>query len=38
MHRGGGSLVRLPDWPSPKRVPIWRPSTSGAPTSVQSPR
>ena len=35
-HRGGGSLVRPPNRPPPKRLPVGGPSTSGAPSSVQS--
>ena len=36
MHRGRCSLVRLSDRPPPKRLPVGEPSTSGAPSSVQS--
>jgi hypothetical protein len=36
MHRVGGSLVRPPNRPPPKRLPVGGPSTSGAPSSVQS--
>jgi hypothetical protein len=32
----GGSLVRPPNRPPPKRLPVGGPSTSGAPSSVQS--
>jgi len=36
MHRAGDASVRLPDRPSPKRLPLGEPSTSGAPHSVQA--
>ena len=36
MHRAGDASVRLPDRPSPKRLPLGEPSTSGAPYSVQA--
>lgn len=33
---GGGSLVRPPNRPPPKRLPVGGPSTSGAPSSVHT--
>ena len=33
---GGGSFVRPPDRPPPKRLPVGGPSTSGAPSSVHT--
>jgi hypothetical protein len=35
-HRGGGSFVRPPNRPPPKRLPVGGPSTSGAPSSVHT--
>ena len=35
-HRGGGSLVRPPNRPPPKRLSVGGPSTSGAPSSVHT--
>jgi hypothetical protein len=36
MHRAGGSLVRPPNRPPPRRLPVGGPSTSGAPSSVHA--